>query len=311
MVHPQFGAPIRDAVPCARLVLHLHDALLVHLDPDIARDRLARFDSVLGVSDWVTSTIVDRLPQRPGSVRTLHNGVNPDQFDPRGSTHGSTTGQRILYVGRVSPEKGVADLMAAFAELAVDRPELHLDLVGSVAMLPYSIIRLLERDPTIRSLVPFYGVDLVSRFRKQIVGARSSFRVALEDRIPAGLESRVQFHGPVPHDELPALYGRADVFAFPSVWQEPFGLPILEAMAMELPVVASRSGGIPEIVTDGETGLLCDRGGGGGLAEALERILNDPDTAARLGKAGGERARDLFSWRAAGDRLVDIYRDLR
>jgi len=311
MVHPQFGEPIRNAVPDARLVLHLHDALLVHLDPDIARHRLAPFDSVLGVSDWVASTIRDRVTRRPGTVRTLYNGVNADQFAPIGNTHGSTTGQRILYVGRVSPEKGVADLIAAFGELALERPGLQLDLVGPVALLPYSIIRLLEQDPTIRRLTPYYGTDLVSRFRKQIAGARSSFRAALEASVPAGLEHRVQFHGPVPHDELPALYGRARVFAFPSLWQEPFGLPILEAMAMNLPVVASRSGGIPEIVTAGETGLLCDRGDVSELAGALRRVLDDPDLAERLGKAGADRARDQFSWKAAGERLADIYTDLR
>lgn len=311
MVHPQFALPIRSAVGDAGLVLHLHDALQARLDPTVASARLGQFDAILGVSDWVSSEIRQRYPEHSSMVRTLHNGVNPEQFVPIARPPDSMPGRRILYVGRVSPEKGAAQLTAAFVELAADRPDIHLDLVGSISMLPYSIIRLLEQDPAVSTLGQYYGDTLVSKFRKQILGARSSFRRVLEDGIPADFADRVHFRGPLPHDNLAELYGRADVFAFPSIWEEPFGLPVLEAMAMELPVVASRSGGIPEIVRDSETGLLFERGDGPGLAAALTQLLDDPEARTRLGAAGRVRARELFSWRDAGRRLADFYEELR
>jgi len=102
------------------------------------------------------------------------------------------------------------------------------------------------------------------------------------------------------------------VFACPSVY-EPFGLVILEAMACETPVVASRVGGIPEIVVEGETGYLVDLDPGApdaftsALAGRLEELLGNTTLAATMGKAGRERVLRHFGWQAIAAQTVQLY----
>jgi starch synthase len=108
------------------------------------------------------------------------------------------------------------------------------------------------------------------------------------------------------------LHSSATVFVCPSVY-EPFGLVILEAMACETAVVASRVGGIPEIVVEGETGYLVDynpedtEAFTGALAARIEEVMNDPALAARMAKAGRERAVREFGWPAIAARTVELY----
>src|SRR4030088_3131783 len=101
-----------------------------------------------------------------------------------------------------------------------------------------------------------------------------------------GVAKRVHVLGP--RKDVPALMHAMDVFAMPSIW-EGFGLVLLEAMAAGRPIVASRVAPIPEVVLDGQTGLLVPAGDSLALAEALARLASDPALAARLGEAGRER----------------------
>jgi glycosyltransferase involved in cell wall biosynthesis len=98
--------------------------------------------------------------------------------------------------------------------------------------------------------------------------------------------ARVRFLGPVPHNRLPELYHQADVFVFPSVWHEPFGVPVVEAQSAGLPVVSTRSGWIPELIRDGSTGVLVDRADSHQLADVLTRILTDNEARSRMGPSG-------------------------
>ncbi|MGH9000018.1 MAG: glycosyltransferase, partial [Acidimicrobiia bacterium] len=126
----------------------------------------------------------------------------------------------------------------------------------------------------------------------------------------------------LPRPELVRLLSGATAFVCPSVY-EPFGLVNVEAMACCAPVVASAVGGIPEVVTDGETGYLVPfepAGPGGGptdpgvfaadLAAAVNRLLADPAGARRMGTAGRERVLAHFSWDAIAARTVDLYRSV-
>jgi glycosyltransferase involved in cell wall biosynthesis len=114
-----------------------------------------------------------------------------------------------------------------------------------------------------------------------------------------------QARGVVPRDGLPALYAAAAAVVVPSL-REGFGMACLEAMAHGRPVVASDTGGLRDLVVDGETGLLVPPGDVPALRAALERILADPELRARLGAAAYERAQ-LFAWPAIAERLVALY----
>jgi starch synthase len=118
----------------------------------------------------------------------------------------------------------------------------------------------------------------------------------------------------LPHDELVALLTAARVFVCPSVY-EPLGIVNLEAMACETAVVASAVGGIPEVVSANETGLLVEftldsKFFEKNLSESILHVLSDESLATRMGVAGRKRASDFFGWDKVANQTIDLYRSL-
>ncbi len=122
---------------------------------------------------------------------------------------------------------------------------------------------------------------------------------------PADLPEGAVFHGPLAPEALAPLFARAAAFALPTV-REAFGLVLLEAMAFGVPVVASAIEAIPEIVADGETGLLVPPRDATALAGALSALVGDPARARQMGAAGRQRAQARFGWRRAAARMLDV-----
>jgi glycogen synthase len=131
----------------------------------------------------------------------------------------------------------------------------------------------------------------------------------LADRLKAAVTGRPRvrwLNAMLPHEDVVQLYSHASVFVCPSVY-EPFGLINLEAMACGTAVVASRVGGIPEVVEHGETGLLVPPGEPRALAEAVRQLVTDPDRAARFGRAGRQRVEAQFAWDRIAERTIEVY----
>ena len=116
----------------------------------------------------------------------------------------------------------------------------------------------------------------------------------------------MHFTGWLDQGGVEALYARAAVVVCPSVWNEPFGLVGLEAMAHSRPVAAFAVGGVPEWLTDGETGFLAPRRDTAALGAAVERLLRDPELAARLGRGGRRSLETRFSRERHMDLLEDV-----
>ena len=130
----------------------------------------------------------------------------------------------------------------------------------------------------------------------------------VRSRIPT-LERTIWIEEMLPKPQVIQLLTHATVFVCPSIY-EPMGIVNLEAMACETAVVASRVGGIPEVVAEGETGYLVEPANPEELAARVNELVGDPELAARFGKAGRERAVEHFSWRAIAERTAELYRSL-
>ena len=181
-----------------------------------------------------------------------------------------TNTQVVLYVGSLIEHKGVAILLAAFANLAGELPAAELWLVGD--------------GPD--------AAELKAMAREQ------------------GLR-RVRFMGRRAPDELAEIYQQARVVVIPSVWLENAPLVAIESSAHARAVVASRVGGLPELVEDGKTGFLFARGDAASLADRLRRLLTDQSLARELGAAGRERLAALRSPARHLDRLLAVYERAR
>ncbi len=123
----------------------------------------------------------------------------------------------------------------------------------------------------------------------------------------SGLAQRVTWMGD--QTDIPGLLPAFDILAVPSIY-EGLGIVALEAMAAGLPVVGSRVGGIPEVVIEGETGLLVPAGDVSALAAALTRLVNDPDLRRRLGEAGSARVCERYSQQSVREKTLTMYSEL-
>jgi len=236
-------------------------------------ERLAveRADRVIAVSEQMRADITTHFRVDPDRVVMIHNGVDAEAF--------ARTEQRDALA-----RHGVHARYALF--------------VGRISEQK-GIFQLLEAARALPA-----GVQLV-------LCASSPDTPELLARLEAAVAGRPEIrwiNAMLPVPEVVQLYSHAAVFVCPSIY-EPFGLINLEAMACGTPVVASRVGGIPEVVVDGETGRLVEPGDVAALGQALREALADPELARRMGEAGRRRVEAQFSWDRIADRTMTVYRD--
>jgi glycosyltransferase involved in cell wall biosynthesis len=124
-----------------------------------------------------------------------------------------------------------------------------------------------------------------------------------------GVGDRVELTGRLSREDLAREYNRAAVFVSPSLY-EGFGLPAAEAQACGAPVIATHAGALPEVVAQGETGLLVPPADPASLAAAIARVLDDARLGARLGAAGVARIRERFTWSRTASRTLDLYAEV-
>ena len=250
-------------------------------------------DAVIAVSEGMRQDVLRSYPQvDPDRVAVVHNGIDSELWQRHEDLdtvrrHGVDPDRpSVVFVGRITRQKGLPYLLRAAAQLP---PEVQLVLCAGS-----------PDTPEIRAEVE----GLMEELRTSRTGV-----VWIPEMLPRA--------------EVVALLSSATVFACPSIY-EPLGIVNLEAMACEAPVVATATGGIPEVVVDGETGWLVpieQRQDGSGipldadrfvadLAAALTDAVSDRDRARRMGLAGRTRAVEAFSWASIGEQTLDVYRSV-
>jgi glycosyltransferase involved in cell wall biosynthesis len=190
----------------------------------------------------------------------------------------------FLFAGAIRPEKGVDYLARAFARLSDENPNACLAIAGGGKLW-------VEQG--------WLGGNEVGHTERQVLDILS----------PAIERRRAFMLGIVPPSEIASYYAASDIFVLPSMFQETFGLVLLEAFSAGLPVVAFRSGGIPELVEDGKNGIVVAQGDEEALFQGMRKLMLDPDLRARFGAAGRDVAA-RFSWENTVDRLETIYHDV-
>jgi len=250
-------------------------------------------DAIIAVSAGMRRDVLNAYPTvQPDRVRIVHNGIDTEEYRP---DHATDVVERIgmdldrpsvTFVGRVTRQKGLPYLLRAARSLP---PEVQLVLLAGA-----------PDTPEIAAEVE----ELVAELNKGRAGVLWILKM-------------------LPKREVVQILTHSTVFVCPSVY-EPMGIVNLEAMACETAVVATATGGIPEVVEDGATGLLVpieqvDDGTGtpvdpdrfvADLAAAITALATDPDRAAGFGRAGRRRAVEHFSWASIADRTMEVYRSV-
>ncbi|MFG1928219.1 glycogen synthase [Cryptosporangium sp. NPDC048952] len=242
-------------------------------------------DAVIAVSSGMRDDVLAAYPALDASrIHVVHNGVDTELYSPTTDDAAlrkvgiDADRPYILYVGRITRQKGITHLLAAAERLDKD---VQLVLCASAPDTPEIAAEVTERI----------------------------------ERLRADGHTVLHQAEMLPREEVISLLSHAAAFACPSVY-EPLGIVNLEAMACRAPVVASAVGGIPEVVQDGVTGLLVPYTPDdlpafqAGLAEALASVVSDPIRGSELGRAGRQRAVDLFSWEAIAEQTSTVYMGL-
>jgi len=212
-------------------------------------------------------------------LRVIHNGIPLDKFRPgepsaqlQAELGLEPDDEVVLVVGRLTPWKGHQDLLHAMQQVLAQRPRARLLVVGTTTFWETSY----ERD-----------------------------LLALAERV--AVERRVHWLGF--RTDIADLLRLCDVFVLPSI-SEPFGRALVEAMATAKPVVAMRSGGVPEVLRDGICGRLIEPGHTAQLATAISRLLADKELAREMGQCGWRRANRYFGVRRVAREVQEVYEEI-
>lgn len=275
------GVPYGIIVHGTDLLLLQHQAHQSALKRKVARTLIQPASVIVANSRYTRDlclTVCQEIgaPKDPSEVRVVPLGTDPRHFRPGVDTkairtrYGLGPGRWMLTVARLTAHKGIDTALQALAKLGVRHADLRYAVVGA--------------------------------------GKRHEELQAMAGEL--GVADRVRFLTTVPDHDLPALYNLAEVYLGVSRQAdsnvEGFGISLVEASACGIPVVAGRSGGIPDAVREGETGLLVDPTDAGEVAAAVERVLGDKVLARKLGSGGRQAVETYFNWDRVTREMIAI-----
>lgn len=263
-----------------KIVLHMHnDHLSMRLFRPLYRRALAKVDQVVCVSDYIRRQALATFPEYAHKFSVVMNATDPDVFKPygdealhqlQGVINIAPDNRYLLYVGRLTAIKGVHVLIEAFQNIHQRMPDTRLIITGS----------------------SFFGG-----------AAKTTYEQTLTE-LATPVSNAILFTGYLPHDKLKYLYSAVDMVVLPSVWQDPCPLVVFETMASGTCLVSSAVGGIPEVVSNGQDGVLVEANNPALLADVVCKVL-DSDAIAHIQTNARNKMIAGYSW----DRLVGELRN--
>jgi glycosyltransferase involved in cell wall biosynthesis len=287
IIHSQLSKDLATIVPAMKMsgrsvpiVLSKRVGSYVNKKDFLHQLTYAHVSRVLAISEVIHTNVLDTTPMRPDRVLTLHDAIDTDLFSLRRvdryhvrKEFGLSDDTTLVgFVGRFSPGKGHEEFLEAASVLSRKYADLHFLVVGEAS----------------------HGEQ---RYEQKIRTLSMSL----------GLARVVTFAGY--RRDIPEVMAAFDIFAFPS-HAESFGVVLIEAMAMERPVVSTNCDGVLDIVVDGETGIYVTPRNASELATALARLVDDPLLRERMGRAGRHRVEELFDQRKQMNRIEEVYYEL-
>lgn len=284
---PTFVPIARKAFPRTPIVLSLHSlTFMSQLSRSRANSILSQVRGVTSVVSFVSQTMRKRHPRHAHKFKTAILGVNTSKFRPRTLAYKQTLRRKwgvhnrynVLFVGRIVPKKGLYTLVRAVALLKRRYPRMGIVAVGA----------------------SWPGV------RRETAYMRKVRLLSQRLRVP------IRFTGYLPPSQIQKMYHLGDIFVCPTQYREGFATVNSEAMASGIPVVASKRGGISEVITHGRSGLLVRRYlSPSAFAHAIAKVKASPHLARRLAQGGRQRVKARFSWYRTVARLRRQYRGIR
>lgn len=272
-VLPPLALEARRCLPRARIIHYSHTNDLQDMPDTEWKQFRGSIDGLITVCGAALQSLVERRGQLPFPARAVLNGVDLDALHPKHRRRwreevrqelGLGRGPVAVFCGRLQKRKGADHLLRAFARARQAVPDAQLLVVGASTHMGS------DPDPYTRSLIE------------------------LAEECGPGA---VRFSGYIPAPSLGRTLTAGDVGVLPSVEQEGMPLSILEFAACGMPVVASRVGGVSEVIRHGQEGILMDAGRvSDDLAPALTQLLGDADLRSRLGQAARRRVEEDFGW---------------
>lgn len=259
-----------------KIYLHMHNEhLSLQLLRKFYRKTLNKVEAIFCVSDYIRQVAVQYFPEHRNKFSVIFNATDANTFKSYGKKAHSELRQVIkiipdnvylLYVGRLTAQKGVHVLISAFLKAQQRQPNLRLVIAGS----------------------SFFEGAIKTHYEQSLV------------RLAQPVSEFILFTGFLSHEKLKYLYSAVDIVVVPSIWQDPCPLVVLEAMASAKAVIATRVGGVPEVLTHAENGFLLQPDNVSALSDAICTLGGNPDLRAKIGIAARNKIGLYYQW----DRLV-------
>ncbi|NOV04272.1 glycosyltransferase family 4 protein [Paenibacillus planticolens] len=285
---PKTVPAYKAAMPNSRFVVSCHNEMFKDgkISMETGNSVIRTVDRIMSISNYIGQTITTRFPSAKGKVKTVYSGIHLQHYKPIWTPEAQAVRKElrkkfglenkkvVLFVGRLSKNKGPDVLIKAVEQISKTHKDVVLVIIGSKWFHNEQLDE--------------YGASL--------------------RRLAKALGERVVFTGFVPPSEIPAHYLLGDIFVCSSQWQEPLARVHFEAMGAGLPIITTNRGGNAEIIKQNANGMVIeDYSNPGAFVKAITFMLNNPGEALRLGKAARAAVEGNFGFEHVAKRLESLY----